>query len=53
MARIKEHFVIVLEPDRVLSVDELAVLTQAAATQSATGAANDNSAEPLVEEKAA
>ena len=40
MARIKERFVIILEPDRVLSVDEMAAVIDGLEAPSATAPAN-------------
>lgn len=41
MARIGNKFVIILQPTRVLSVDEIAVLAQSGASSAAATAAND------------
>ena len=53
MARIGDEFVIILEPARVLSVDEIAVLAQSGASGATDAAANDPADKEISQSRAA
>ena len=53
MARIGDEFVIILEPARVLSVDEIAVLAQSGASGATGAAANDPTDKEISQSQAA
>jgi purine-binding chemotaxis protein CheW len=53
MARIEDRFVIILDPARVLSVDEIAVLAQSGAPGAAAAAANDPADKEMSQAEAA